>query len=493
PANASNQSVTWHSSNPSVATAVYGVVTPIAAGTVDLTLTTTDGGFTDTCFVTVSDQSSDSDNHGDSGSGRNNSNNDKNSTPNNISINGQEQQGLGTTVTTYENGQTVTTVTVDQRQIEQALESKGSNAVVSISANAESDKVIGELNGQTVKSMEQKQAVLNVSTGDASYTLPAAQINIESVSKQIGQQVELKDIKVTVEVSKTPDETVRVIENDSERGGYTIIAPPVSFNITCTYGDKTIQVDQFNSYVERTIAIPEGVDPQKITTGVIVNPNGTVSHVPTKIVVIDGKYYAKINSLTNSTYSVIWNPAVFSDVTNHWAKEPVNEMGSRKVIGGIGENKFAPDREITRAEFASITMRALGLMENNNNSAFKDVKESDWFSGAVSKTNEYGLISGYTDGTFRPNNKITREEAMAIISKAMNLVGMDTDTTDTETQLAGFKDRDRIGGWAKDAVAVCIKYNVIKGTNQMLNPKENITRAETAAIVMRLLQEAGLI
>jgi len=492
PANASNQSVTWHSSNPSVATAVYGVVTPKAAGTIGVTVTTTDGDFTDTCSVTVNAQSSGSGNHRDSGSGRNNSNNDHTSTPNNISINGRELQGLGRTVTTYENGQAVTTVTVDQQRIEQALESEGNNAVVTIFTNADSDKVIGELNGQTVKSMEQKQAVLNVSTGDASYTLSAAQINIDAVSEQIGQQVELKDIKVTVEISKTPNE-VKIIENDAEQGGYTIVAPPVSFDITCTYGNKSIQVDKFNSYVERTIAIPEGVDPQKITTGVIVNPDGTLSHVPTQIVVIDGKYYAKINSLTNSTYSVIWNPVVFSDVTNHWAKEPVNEMGSRKVIGGIGDNKFAPDREITRAEFASITIRALGLVENDNKNTFKDVKESDWFSGAVSKTNEYGLISGYTDGTFRPHNKITREEAMAIISKTMNLVGIDTDTTDTETQLANFKDRDKIGGWAKDAVAACIKNNITKGSSKMLNPKDNITRAETAATVMRLLQEAELI
>ncbi|WP_347489780.1 S-layer homology domain-containing protein [Desulfoscipio sp. XC116] len=497
PANATNQSVTWYSSNPSVATAVYGVVTPVAVGIAEVTATTIDGGFTDTCFVTVNTQSSggdDNDDNDDNESSGNNSSNDNNSTPNNISINGREQQGIGTTtVTTTGNGQTVTTVTVDQRRIEQTLEAEGSNAVVTISANADSDITIGELNGQTVKSMEQKQAVLNVSTGEASYTLPAAQINIDAVSEQVGRQVELKDIKVTVKISKTPNETVRVIENDAERGGYTIIAPPVSFDITCTYGDKTIQVDRFNSYVERTIAIPEGVDPQKITTGVIVNPDGTVNHVPTQIVVINGKYYAKMNSLTNSTYSVIWNPVVFSDAINHWAEEPVNEMGSRKVIGGIGDNRFAPDREITRAEFASITMRALGLVENDNKSAFKDVKDSDWFAGAVSIANEYGLISGYTDGTFRPNNKITREEAMSIISKAMNLAGMDTDTTDTETQLASFNDRDKVGGWAKDAVASCIKSNIVKGSNQMLSPKENITRAETAAIVMRLLQEAGLI
>jgi len=84
--------------------------------------------------------------------------------------------------------------------------------------------------------------------------------------------------------------------------------------------------------------------------------------------VIDGRYYARINSLTDSTYSVIWNPIDFNDSAVHWAKEAINDMGSRLVISGTGNDMFEPDRDITRAEFAAIIVRALGIkpgMEQN--------------------------------------------------------------------------------------------------------------------------------
>ena len=62
--------------------------------------------------------------------------------------------------------------------------------------------------------------------------------------------------------------------------------------------------------------------------------------MPTKVIKADGKYYAKLNSLTNSTYSVVYNPKTFKDTTSHWAKEAINDMGSRMVISGVGERQF---------------------------------------------------------------------------------------------------------------------------------------------------------
>jgi len=205
--------------------------------------------------------------------------------------------------------------------------------------------------------MEAKQAVLEIRTSNITYTLPASQINIENVSNQIGRQVELKDITVNVTVSEPPQDTVKVIENTAERNNYHIVVQPVQFDITCTSSGKTVDVSKFNAYVERMIAIPEGVDPSKITTGVILNSDGTFAHVPTQIIIVNGKYYAKINSLTNSTYSVIWSPKTFKDVETHWAREAVNDMGSRLVISGVGNETFAPERDITRAEFAAILVR----------------------------------------------------------------------------------------------------------------------------------------
>ncbi|MFC5471307.1 S-layer homology domain-containing protein, partial [Cohnella suwonensis] len=243
-------------------------------------------------------------------------------------------------------------------------------------------------------------------------------------------------------------------------------------------------------------AIPGGVDPSKITTGVVVDPDGTVRHVPTKIVVIDGKYYAKVNSLTNSTYSVVWHPLAFKDVAQHWAKDAVNDMGSRMVISGIGNDMFNPDQDITRAEFAAIMVRGLGLKLENGSSPFADVKTTDWYSGAIQTAYAYKLISGFEDGTFRPMDKITREQAMTIIAKAMEITGLGASlgAKAADELLSPFADASNASEWAKSGIADCLQVGIVSGrSGTQLAPKAYISRAEVAAIVQRLLQKSELI
>jgi len=217
--------------------------------------------------------------------------------------------------------------------------------------------------------------------------------------------------------------------------------------------------------------------------------------VPTKIIVKDGKYYAVINSLTNSIYTVIWHPRAFKDVEDHWAKVYVNEMGSRLVVSGVDENNFLPDRDVTRAEFAAIIIRALGLGEKSKKNNFSDVTGNDWFNGAVSTAYEYGIINGYNDGTFNPNKAISREEAMVIIARAAKLAGISIDITELEAnaQLAKFKDNESIDNWARNSAAACVKSGIMVGNNNMLTPDDNITRAQAATTVMRMLRKADLI
>lgn len=185
-----------------------------------------------------------------------------------------------------------------------------------------------------------------------------------------------------------------------------------------------MDVAKFNAYIERTIAIPEGVDPNRVTTAVVIDPDGTVRHVPTQVILNGGAYYAKINSLTNSTYSVIWHPISYKDVEQHWAKEAVNDMGSRMIINGIGNVNFDPDQDIIRAEFAAIIVRGLGLKTENNTIPFSDVKSADWYSSFISTAHSYNLINGFEDGTFRPLEKITRVQAMVILAKAIKITGL---------------------------------------------------------------------
>src|SRR5690606_1486461 len=114
----------------------------------------------------------------------------------------------------------------------------------------------------------------------------------------------------------------------------------------------------------------------------------------------------------------------------HWAEEAVGDMGSRMVVNGTGSGKFDPDRSVTRAEFAAIVVCGLGLPKEGGSSRFPDVGGGDWKGGVISAAVEYGLIDGFEDGTFRPDEQITREQAMMIVSKAMAITGLALDRAD---------------------------------------------------------------
>lgn len=288
---------------------------------------------------------------------------------------------------------------------------------------------------------------------------------------------------------------ITVTENAAQEGGFTLVVPPVEFTVTCTYGGETYTVDSFGSFVQRKIEIPEGVDPAKVTTAIVIEPDGGVRHVPTKIVEQNGKYYAVINSLTNSTYALISNTVEFADVADSYAKDEINAMGARMIIRGVDGRNFEPDREITRAEFAAIVIRALGLAAGTGESSFTDVRSSDWFCGAVETAARYGLILGYDDGTFRPNDKITREQALVIISRAMKLAKIEPNLTGEKVTslLSAFLDDTSISGWAKDGIASLLVTGVIAQNDGALKPAEYITRAEVAFYIYRMLDKADLI
>ncbi|WP_127588966.1 S-layer homology domain-containing protein [Paenibacillus koleovorans] len=135
---------------------------------------------------------------------------------------------------------------------------------------------------------------------------------------------------------------------------------------------------------------------------------------------------------------------------------------------------------------------ALGLIPAQTGKRFGDVDASAWYSGTVATANAYDLINGYEDGNFRPNERITREQAMAIIARAMGVTRLDIVGADSE--LARFTDVRELSGWAVKAAATSVKAGLVSGRDaDKLAPKAFMTRAEAAAIVQRLLKQSELI
>ncbi|MCE5195643.1 MAG: S-layer homology domain-containing protein [Negativicutes bacterium] len=413
-----------------------------------------------------------------------------------VVVNGQDRPVGALTTEATPAGGTEQTITINDTQMNTVLTDTANGATITLPFTEPANAYISTLNGQTVSNMEQREAVLEIRTETVTYTLPASEINIDRISEQLGQQVDLKDIQVSISIAEPSAETTRIVEDTANRNHYSVIVQPVDFEITCTSGTTTVDVSHFNAYVERMIAIPDGIDPAKITTGVVLNSDGTFSHVPTSIVLIDGKYYARINSLTNSTYAVIYSPVSFADTAGHWAVDAIQNMGSRLIVCGTGDGNYEPGRAITRAEFVAILVRALGLQRAAGVTNFPDVANTAWFAGSVQTAVQYGLVAGYDDGRFGPFDNITREQAMTMIARAMKLTQLKADfsTEEIAAVLAGFSDAGETFDYAKAGIAACVKNGLVAGRSAaVLAPKANITRAEVAVIIEKLLQESNLI
>ncbi|TXK83999.1 InlB B-repeat-containing protein [Paenibacillus sp. N3.4] len=411
-----------------------------------------------------------------------------------VYVNGKtdEQIAVGTPV--KENGKTVLEVNVDNAKLNNRLAHEGDKPVIIVPVMEPFDKVITALTGESVKALENKQAIVELQTPSGSYRLPAAEVAIESLSSKFGKEVKLTDIVVKIEIKKSDFAKVQLLEDVSNEGRFTVVVPPVDFTVTAAYNGETVHLDKFQIYVQREIPLPEGADPNKITTAIVLEQDGTVRHVPTYVTKRDGKAYAVVNSLTNSTYSLIWHPMTFADVELHWAKNAVNDMASRLVLNGVDEKSYRPDAPITRAELAAVIVRALGLSDRGQTAMFNDVKADDWYSGALVKAYEYGIIQGYEDGTFRPLNPITREETMVMMARAMKNVGLKKASGDTAQALSAFEDRQSVSVWAEQAAASLVTQQLVRGDEAgRLMPLSFISRAETAAIVQRMLIKANLI
>ncbi|MFC5649789.1 S-layer homology domain-containing protein [Paenibacillus solisilvae] len=409
-------------------------------------------------------------------------------------INGVVHDQIASCSTKTTDGNLVTTITIDENKLTKELQNTSNKPEIIIRVNNTADVVIVELNGSIIQTLNNKNASIQVQNENASYTISANQFNLNQVLKNLGPNIHLQDIKkISIEMTKLPDDKVDFIRNQA--GKITLVAPAVNFSITAAYNDKTVEINKFNSFAQRTITILDDMDPKKITTGVVVAENGKVTAVPTRIIQKDGKYYAVIRSLTNGIYTVIYNEKSFIDITNHWARSSIEDMAARLILQGVNEKQFQPNKEVTRAEFTTIVVRALGLHANDQPAQFKDVHEKDWFYDAVSIAAAYGLVEGNTDNTFKPNQKLTREEAMIIIYKAMKLAGMNLEISEQEIsgKLSVFKDAGQFKPASRLAAALTVKFGIIQGYNGYAMPGKTITRAETAAIIQLFLQQAKLI
>ena len=184
----------------------------------------------------------------------------------------------------------------------------------------------------------------------------------------------------------------------------------------------------------------------------------------------------------------------FTDVKNHANKTAIEALASRGIINGMSKDTFAPNKTMTRAEFAAIVTRALGLPAKDTK-AFTDVPSSKWYAGYIGAANSSGIVNGVGSGKFNPDGTITRQEAAVMVARAAKLCGLDTemDAGATKDVIAQFGDYRSVASWAKESLAFCYYTNILDQSALKIEPTKAILRYEIAQMLYNMLVTAELI
>lgn len=166
------------------------------------------------------------------------------------------------------------------------------------------------------------------------------------------------------------------------------------------------------------------------------------------------------------------------DIAGHWARDNINELVATGAVGGYPDSSFKPDRTITRAEFATILVKAFKI-ESGEGKIFGDTA-SHWARESIAAAAAAGVVNGYPDNTFKPDSQITREQMAVMTAKAAHLEQISPDTT--------FVDSQNISPWAREAIAMVVKAGIATGyPNHTFQPKGKATRAEAVTMIVKAL------
>ncbi|MEH2159236.1 DUF1565 domain-containing protein [Nostoc sp.] len=181
-------------------------------------------------------------------------------------------------------------------------------------------------------------------------------------------------------------------------------------------------------------------------------------------------------------------PVAFKDVpANYWAKVYIEALASQNIIAGFPDGSFKPNEPVTRAQFATIVTKALTPPVKRASIQFKDVASNFWAYAAIQSAYQSQFVSGYPDGTFKPQQQIPRVQALVALANGLGL------TANNQNVLSFYTDAAQIPNYAIAPVAAATARQLVINypTAKQLNPNRQATRAEVAAFVYQALVNAG--
>ncbi|WP_240416330.1 cadherin-like beta sandwich domain-containing protein [Paenibacillus periandrae] len=379
-------------------------------------------------------------------------------------------------------GKSVAQAKVDDKIIDTALKaSVNGNIILAADSNVKADQINVSFNSGALQKItkDDKAKLLTVETQLGNYELPVKQINLQDLAAKLGVSIENVNLEIHVSLNDSAADKAKA-------SGQRVLAV-ADFTVKATSSDgKSIEVSIFSQYVRRTLKTEASLNTRNLAAVRVQTDNqGITTYQPVPFTV-NGKEIS-LYSRTNSTYMLLENNTTFADIKNHWAKDEIESMTNKFIVQGVTKDEFQPDQAVTRAEFAALIARTIGLTsETSSKIKFTDVRSNDWFEGQAYAATEAGIVTGYDDQTFRPNQPISREEMAVMIYRAMKFAGFDDAGA---VQKVTFTDDNLFENWAKEAISVMADKKIVEGVaSNKYDPKATAaTRAQSAVILQRML------
>lgn len=490
PAEASNKRIVWSSSDNQVAyVSATGFVTAVGVGHTIITAKSSDGNIVKQFNVTVASDS--------------NSNLPPSSTSTPPATPTPEKTDKGIKLgkdavmivqTTNANGEIEMTATIDSNKLQAAFDALKNN-----STNVNLDSIIIQLDndGGNVRVNIPSSAFVDVvnkvpnvsiivQTDFGSYKVPIKALGLANLAEKLGAKLE--DMTISIVINRVAGSMADLLSEQAIKEGLTLLTPALDYKIFAHANGTSIEITNFGStYIERTIILP-GTYNTSNTTALLFNPDqATFSFVPSILLDNGRTTEVVIKRNGNSIYAVVSGSKTFADLQGYWAKSEIELLASKRIINGVTLNSFSPNSPITRAEFTAILVRSLGLSTSDTTTAFSDVAIEDWFADVIAVAVDAGIIEGYKDGLFKPNERITRQQMAVMLSRALNYVNKSVPVYDEIFEK--YTDNGSISSWAKHSVAEMLTTQIIKGKSETtIDPISNASRAEAAVMIKRLLQ-----
>nr|WP_246362343.1 S-layer homology domain-containing protein [Paenibacillus alba] len=295
-----------------------------------------------------------------------------------------------------------------------------------------------------------------------------------------------KKAEVTVKIEPmTAAQAERTLQEASRKdnGIYKLGGQVVDLSIFATDAEgKQFVLNKLEKPVTMTFAIPSGMDP-KLAGIYEIKKDGSLVYLGGKR--MNGNTAIEVGTDRLSQYAVLSLEKNYNDVTNqHWAYATIRELSAQHIVNGATDTTFAPGKDISRAEFAALLARTLGL-SSAETSPFGDVTAKDWYAKEVAAAYKAGIISGNGQQAFEPNRSITREEMAVMLVRAYE----HRTGSKLEASTAASSDASKISDWALPFVNSALKAKLLSGRQEgLFVPGEHTTRAEAAQAIYNLLK-----